>query len=104
MTMLYIAMIILGSVGGASGLYTLYTANVKKESITIGNLEKIIGDMRREINNLTEKVGKMEIEQGMYKKAISYGYKCKMCAKDAVCPIILSLEEDGDKVRKRSKK
>lgn len=101
--MLYIAMIILGSVGGASGLYTLYTANVKKESITIGNLEKIIGDMRREINNLTEKVGKMEIDQNMYKKAISYGYKCKMCTKDAICPIILSLEEVEDK-HKRSKK
>ena len=91
-------------IGGTGGIYTLYTAKSKKESITIGNLEMIIGELRKEVDTLTSKVRDLEIDQNMYKKAIGFGYKCKMCAKDAVCPIILSLEEDGEKVRKRSKK
>ena len=91
-------------IGGAGGFYTLYTAKAKKESITIGNLEIIIGELRKEVDNLTAKVRDLELDQNMYKKAIGFGYKCKMCSKDAVCPIILSLEEDGDKVHKRNKK
>ena len=91
-------------IGGAGGFYTLYTAKANKESITIGNFERIIGELRKEVDALTAKVLDMELDQSMYKKAIGFGYKCKMCSKDAVCPIILSLEEDGDKVRKRSKK
>ena len=91
-------------IGGAGGFYTLYTAKAKKESITIGNLEIIIGELRKEVDNLTAKVRDLELDQNMYKKAIGFGYKCKMCSKDAVCPIILSLEEDGDKVHKRIKK
>lgn len=91
-------------IGGAGGFYTLYTAKANKESITIGNFERIIGELRKEVDALTAKVRDMELDQSMYKKAIGFGYKCKMCSKDAVCPIILSLEEDGDKVRKRSKK
>lgn len=91
-------------IGGTGGFYTLYTSKAKKESITIGNLERIIGELRKEVDNLTAKVRDLELDQNMYKKAIGFGYKCKMCSKDAVCPIILSLEEDGEKVRKRSKK
>ena len=91
-------------IGGTGGFYTLYTAKAKKENITIGNLERIIGELRKEVDNLTAKVRDLELDQNMYKKAIGFGYKCKMCSKDAVCPIILSLEEDGEKVRKRSKK
>lgn len=91
-------------IGGTGGLYTLYTAKAKKESITIGNLEIIIGELRKEVDALSAKVRDMELDQSMYKKAIGFGYKCKMCSKDAVCPIILSLEEDGDKVHKRNKK
>lgn len=104
MEMIYSLATLLGVIGGASGFYTLYTAKAKKESITIGNFERIIGELRKEVDILSAKVHDMELDQNMYKKAISFGYKCKMCAKDAVCPIILSLEEDGDKVRKRNKK
>ena len=104
MEIIYSLAVLFSIIGGAGGFYTLYTAKAKKESITIGNLEKIIIDLRYEVGDLRTKVNSFEMELGIYKKAIGYGYKCKMCAKDAVCPIILSLEEDGDKVRKRSKK
>lgn len=103
MEIIYSLAVLFSIIGGAGGFYTLYTAKAKKESITIGNLEKIIIDLRYEVGDLRTKVNSFEMELGIYKKAIGYGYKCKMCAKDAICPIILSLEEVEDK-HKRSKK
>ena len=103
MEIIYSLAVLFSIIGGAGGFYTLYTAKAKKESITIGNLENIIRDLRDEVGDLRTKVNGFEMELGIYKKAIGYGYKCKMCAKDAICPIILSLEEVEDK-HKRSKK
>ena len=103
MEIIYSLAVLFSIIGGAGGFYTLYTAKAKKESITIGNLENIIRDLRDEVGDLRTKVNGFEMELGIYKKAIGYGYKCKMCAKDAICPIILSLEEVEEK-HKRSKK
>lgn len=97
MSMLQILVLIIGAIGGASGLYTIYTANAKKESITIGNLEKVIKDMRIEISSLQEKVNRLEIEQDIYKKSISYGYKCSYCG-DNVCPIVKAIDFESKKL------
>lgn len=105
--------VILGGVGGASGLVSLYTAKAKKSTIEIENFKKLFDEAQEErkniremhndykiemdekINKLEKKVESMDARLSRKQRAVNAAYRCRFPDKIADCPVLQTLDEES---------
>jgi len=100
---------IVGSVGGASGLLTLYTLRQKRDSFSIENMTRVVTEIKSQhasfkeeanekIDKLENRLNKLDLKDQMQTRAINKGYRCEHLLaainKKAHCPIICEFETE----------
>lgn len=105
---------IIGGIGGASGIVSLFMVKPKRESLEIENFKELFEEVihertqmkeqlkeyatqsKREINALNEKIDVAQNYNYKMQRAINVAYKCSFPPKQEECPVIHQLEGHND--------
>lgn len=105
---------VIGGIGGASGIVSLFMVKPKRESLEIENFKKLFEEAinermqmkeqlkeyttqsKKEINALNEKINVAQSYNYKMQRSINVAYKCSFPPKQTDCPVIHQLEEDND--------
>jgi len=109
-----IVVLFLGGGGIVSGVYTMFTAKVKKEGIIIENLKQIIDEVKKnhkeyktetdeKFTNLELKISKMEIKDEIQQRAINKGYRCQFTPTNKICPVTEIMDKEVAALLKKEK-
>lgn len=108
MDILTIITTLVGGIGGASGILTLFSLRQKRDSFTIQNMTAVIEQMKAQhkefqddannkISTLERRMNQMDLKNRLQNRAINHGYRCSFLLSqdaDAQCPIIIELEKE----------
>ncbi|MDE6493063.1 MAG: hypothetical protein K2L50_00575 [Bacteroidales bacterium] len=107
--------VVFGAIGGTGGLVSLYTAQAKRNGMSIDNLKKIIEEARVERDEIrkTSKEDKQYYEQRLSEmkgeidsikkyaqilvRATNTAWRCQLPSKPSECPVIKILNEECDR-------
>lgn len=119
MDLITIVTAIVGSVGGASGILTLFTLRQKRESIAIESLTKVINEVREnhdlfkkeshtKIAYLEKRLNALDLKDKLQTQSISKGYNCEhlrhSTCKNTTCPIIADFTSSLKAIEEINKK
>lgn len=110
-----------GTIGGAGGFISLYTAKAKRTSVEIDNFKKMFDEGQEErenirkqhqeyqektdkkIDDLERKIEYMDKRNSIKMRAINSAYRCTLPEKTEDCPVLKTLnKESGDDTCKQS--
>lgn len=105
----------LGTLGGAGGFISIYTAKAKKSTIEIENFKKLfdeaqeerenirkqhldyMGQTDKKIDDLEKKIEYMDKRNTIKMRAINSAYRCTLPEKTEDCPVLMTLNKEcGD--------
>lgn len=106
---------LLGGSGVVGGVYTIFTAKVKKESIIIENFKQVIDEIKehhkdykeemdKRIEKLEYKVSSIELKDKLKQEAINKAYRCPYIPKDGDCPVIVESDRYCNLIKEEFKK
>lgn len=110
-----IILLILGGIGGTSGIISLYTAKAKKSSMEIENFKKLFDEAQEEresirkshqdymnqtdakIDRLEKKIDYSDKRNAIKMRAINSAYRCKLPEKlPDDCPVLKTLSDESE--------
>lgn len=108
MDVLTIITTLVGGIGGASGILTLFSLRQKRDSFTIQNMTAVIEQMKAQhkefqddannkISILERRMNQLDLKNRLQNRAINHGYRCSFLMEqeqDAECPILKELDKE----------